>query len=137
MKAIKNTTVIILLVSQVHMARSSCGSVRYFSCGPYAHSMRLLGQALRRRSLGPLMVRWTRIPAGPLPQRTLTEKRPENDTSAIDNTRLFDLTFLNRLQIRNDGADVIALEREFGHIRMAGDDALPRGFLQRLDRVAP
>src|SRR5262245_24232114 len=42
---------------------------------------------------------------------------------------------LNGLQIRNDGGDVIALELEFRHIRMAGDEAFPQGFLQGLDRV--
>src|SRR5260221_9852504 len=46
------------------------------------------------------------------------------------------ILFLNGLQISDDSTDLIALEFELRHIRMAGDDALAQGFLQRLDRVA-
>src|SRR5258708_31158419 len=46
------------------------------------------------------------------------------------------LTLLNRLQIGDDGADLIAREYKFGHVRMAGDDALAQCLFERLDRIA-
>ena len=46
------------------------------------------------------------------------------------------LRFLDRLQVGDDGADIVAFEFELRHVRMARDDALAQGFLQRLDRIA-
>jgi hypothetical protein len=46
------------------------------------------------------------------------------------------LTFLDRLQIDHDGADILAAKSEFGHVWMARDDALAQSFLQGLDRIA-
>ena len=52
------------------------------------------------------------------------------------NYSLRGLTLLDRLQIGNDGTDVIGFKREFRHIRVAGHDALAQRLFERLDRIA-
>ena len=47
-----------------------------------------------------------------------------------------ELTFLDGLEIGDNGADIVTREYELRHVRMAGDDSLAQGFLQRLDGIA-
>src|SRR5262249_5854420 len=43
---------------------------------------------------------------------------------------------LDRLQVRNDRADIVGVKLKFRHVRMARNDPLAQGLLQRLDGVS-
>jgi hypothetical protein len=45
------------------------------------------------------------------------------------------LPLLNRFEIGDDRPYVLGLEDEFGHVRMADQQAFSQGFLQTIDRI--
>src|SRR5262245_44303925 len=51
-------------------------------------------------------------------------------------TRYANASSLQRFQERDQVGDLVRVEAEFRHVRMAGDNSLGQRFLQRLDRIA-
>src|SRR5665213_621590 len=43
---------------------------------------------------------------------------------------------LNRVEVGDDGTDLVGVKSKFRHIRVAGHDALAQGFFQRFDGIA-
>src|SRR5215216_5918602 len=66
----------------------------------------------------------------------LTKARPSKGCSFfLPHSIAFDLGYLDRLQIRQDCADIGNVEHEFRHIRMACIEALGKSFRERVDWI--